>query len=96
MLRAIKVLVVLVVVCLAVAFALSNSRVVTVDYLAGQVDLSLVVVTIGALIVGFLLALLLCSSRILLLRAEARRLRKRMDSLDAQLKDRRNPPLHNV
>lgn len=96
MLRAVKVICVLVVVCLGVAFALSNSTMVTVNYLAGQVDLSLVVVTIGALIAGFLLALLLCFSRIFMLRAESRRLRKNLRNLEAELKDRRNLPLHDV
>lgn len=96
MLRVVKIVFVLVALCLGIAIALSNDKLTTVNYLFGEAQLSLVVVMLGSLLLGFFLALLLCTSRILMLRAKTRRLRRQLRDAEAELKNLRNLPLQDV
>lgn len=95
MLRLIKLVAVFVVLALGIAIAFYNATAVTVNYLFGHIELSLVVVMVGAMLFGFLLALILCASHNLAARREARRLRKRLRDAETELKNLRNLPLRD-
>jgi len=96
MLRLIKFVAVLVVLCLGITIAFFNATPVSVNYLFGHVQLSLVVVMVGALVFGFVLALILCASHLWAVRLEARRLRRRLHDAETELKNLRNLPLRDV
>lgn len=95
MLRLIKTIAVLVALCLGISVALFNATPVSVNYLFGRIEMSLVVVMIGALVFGFVLALVLCASHVWAVRLEARRLRRRLQDAETELKNLRNLPLRD-
>lgn len=95
MLRLIKTIAVLVALSLGISIAFFNATPVSVNYLFGRVELSLVVVMIGALLFGFVLALILCASHVWGVRLETRRLRRRLQDAETELKNLRNLPLRD-
>ena len=66
------------------------------NYLAGDAEVPLVALLIGVFTAGVVLALLICAGRIIGLRAEIHRLRRKIQSAQSELKNLRNLPLKDV
>lgn len=95
MLRLVKLIAVLMALALGITVAFFNAKPVSVNYLFGHIELSLVVVMIGAMIFGFALALVLCASHSWAMKLEARRLRRRLRDAETELKNLRNLPFRD-
>lgn len=73
-----------------------NAQEVQFDYLAGTVTLPLIALVIGEFVLAVLLTLLICLGRMLGLKAEIRRLRKRLQGTEAELKSLRDLPIRET
>ncbi len=93
MIRVLIIGVVLAVLVLGVAIGFFNAQPVTFNYLAGSVQLPLIALVMGEFFLVGLLTALLCSSRILGLKGEIRRLRRQLKDAQAELQSLRNLPL---
>lgn len=93
MFRTLLTVLLVVVLCFGAAIGYFNAQTVRFDYLAGQVELPLIALVVAEFLVAVLLTLLICSTRILALRAEARRLRRQLADTQAELKTLRELPL---
>lgn len=93
MIRLLIIAVLLAVLIFGVAIGFYNAAPVTLDYLAGQLQLPLIGLVLGEFVLVALLTLLVCSARILSLRGEIRRLRRQIKDAQAELQSLRNLPL---
>jgi uncharacterized integral membrane protein len=93
MLRVLLIAVLIVVLCLGAAIGYFNAQPIRFDYLAGQIELPLIALVIVEFAFAVLLTLLVCSTRILSLKAEAKRLKRQLADVEAELKTLRNIPL---
>lgn len=73
-----------------------NAQPVKFDYLAGEIEMPLIALVIGEFVMAVLLTLLICLGRMLGLKAEIRRLRKQVQSAEAELKSLRELPLKDA
>lgn len=71
----------------------ANTRSVQIDYLFGAVEVRLVSAMLTAFAVGAVLTLLAFGGRLLLLRRELRRLRRRLRDAETELKNLRTLPV---
>lgn len=96
MLKVVKALVLLIVLCLGIALALRNAQSVRVDYLLGHGQLSLILLLLAALAAGFIIGAALSLARVASLRTQLRRTRRRIEKLEAENKALNNPALRDV
>jgi uncharacterized integral membrane protein len=73
-----------------------NAQPVTFNYLFGITQLPLIALIAGEFIVAVVLTLLVVMGRIIALKAEARRLRKRLGGAEGELRNLRNLPLKDA
>ena len=78
---------------LGIAICLSNAQIVTFNYIAGVIQLPLIVLVVAELFVVATLTALLCWARIFGLKGEIRRLRRQLKDAQAELQSLRNLPL---
>lgn len=84
MLRALGILLLVVIFCLAVALGYFNLTPVQFDYLFGTAQLHLVVLLLLAFAAGIVLTLLLSSWRMLRLRTRIRRLKRQLNVAESE------------
>jgi len=82
--------------CLGAAVSYYNWSAVTVHYLAGQVQLPLIALLLGAFVVGLLVMWLLNLARLFVLSRDSRRYQRQIREMEAELKSLRNLPLAQV
>lgn len=92
----IKFLFVLLVIVVGLAFHIKNDTIVTLNYYAGTVDVSLSVVVIAALLIGALLGMLTSLGIIIPLRREKSRLNKAVKLAEKEVSNLRSIPLQDA
>lgn len=80
--RILGLIIILILILLGVSFAILNSEVVHVNYYFGMNNMPLSLLLVGTLIVGILLGWIVMILKVLRIRLENRRLRKRIDQLE--------------
>ena len=73
-----------------------NAQAVTVDYLLGEVEVSLIIVLIVTLLLGFALAYIAMLPRAMARRAELQRLKRRLHEADQEVRNLRNLPIQDA
>lgn len=96
MLRVLIIAALVVFLALGASVGYFNAQPVKFDYLAGEIELPLIALVIGEFVLAVLLTLLICLGRMLGLRAEIRRLRRQVQSADAELKSLRELPIKDA
>lgn len=96
MLRLLRNLVLLFALALGITFGFFNFQLVTVDLLASEVRVPLVVVLILDFVLGFGLALMLLLARTLKLRADLARERRQLKDAQAEIRNLRSMPIHDA
>ncbi len=91
--RLLTLLLLLAAAALGAAISYYNSADVTFHYLAGQVDLPLIALLLGAFMLGVAVMWLLDLARLFMLTRESRRQQRQIAQLEAELKSLRNLPL---
>lgn len=94
--RTLTLVVLLLVVLLAGAFASVNTATISVDLLVGRYDLPQSLVIIGALAVGTVVGLLFAGLFVLRYYAERRRLRRALKTAEAEISSLRSLPLQDA
>jgi putative membrane protein len=79
--------------CLGAAISYYNWSAVTFHYLAGQAELPLIALLLGAFLAGVVVMWLLDFARLFVLSRESRRQQRQIVQLEAELKSLRNLPL---
>ena len=79
--------------CLGAAISYYNLSSVTFHYLAGQVELPLIALLIGAFLLGAVVMWLLNLARLFVLSRESRRHQRQIRELEGELKSLRELPL---
>lgn len=82
--------------CLGAALSYYNLAPVRLHYLAGQVELPLIAVMLGAFLAGMLLGLLVGLVRQITQRAELAAVRRQLRNAQAELKNLRSLPLRET
>jgi putative membrane protein len=95
MLRWIAVIILLCVFALALLLAYANDATVTLDYLAGKLQVHLSSALLAAAVVGWLLGILSSLLVIFRLKREAWRLKRSVRDAEAEIRNLRNLPLKN-
>lgn len=95
MLKTLGLLLLIVIFVIGILIGYYNASPVLFDYLAGTVKIRLVVLLLIDFSVGVLLAILLCSGRLLSQRSQIRRLRRQLKESDTELKNLRSLPLRD-
>lgn len=93
MLRILILIIVLGFAFLGAAIGYHNAAEVEFHFLAGQVQISLIVLLVGVFLCAVILTLLICFVRMLGMKTEIRSLRKRVNRSEAELKSLRDLPL---
>lgn len=96
MLRIIVIVALILFLVLGASIGYFNAQEVEFDYLAGTVKLPLIALVIGEFVLAVLLTLLICLGRMLGLKTEIRRLRKQVQSSEAELKSLRELPIREA
>lgn len=96
MIRLLRNLVLLFALALGITFGFFNFQLVTVDLLASEVRVPLVVVLILDFILGFGLALMLLLARTLKLRTDLARERRQLKDAQAEIRNLRSMPIHDA
>lgn len=78
---------------LGIVIAYANNGQVRFDYLVGSVQLNQVSLLLFVFGFGVALTLIACAGRLLALRSEVRRVRRRLVDAEAELKNLRNLPV---
>ncbi len=89
MFRILLIVLLVVVLCIGAAIGYFNAQPIHFDYLAGQIELPLIALVVVDFLLAVLLTLLVCSTRILSLKSEARRLKRQLANTEAELKNLR-------
>lgn len=89
-------LVFIVLLTIGIGFTALNAEPVTIDYFLGRLDTTLPWALLWALATGFVLGLIVAGFALLGARRDARRLRKQLRSLEAEVTNLRNLPIRNV
>lgn len=84
---------ILIVLALGVAIGFFNGQPVSFNYLAGTLEVPLIVLVMGEFLLVATLTALLCWARIFGLKGEIRRLRRQLKDAQAELQSLRNLPL---
>ena len=79
--------------CLGAAISYYNWSAVPFHYLAGQVELPLIALLLGAFLLGVVVMWLLDLARLFVLSRDSRRQQRQIHQLEAELKSLRNLPL---
>ena len=79
--------------CLGASVSYFNWTTVTFHYLAGQVQMPLIGLLLGAFLVGLLVMWLLGLARVFVLSRDNRRLQRQIRDLEGELRSLRNLPL---
>jgi lipopolysaccharide assembly protein A len=79
--------------CLGAAISYYNWSAVTFHYLAGQAELPLIALLLGAFLVGIIVMWLLTLARTFVLSRDSRRYQRQIRELEAELKSLRQLPL---
>lgn len=79
-----------------IAFTALNAQPVVLDYFLGRVETTLPWVMLFALAAGFVTGLLVAGAALLGTRRDARRLRKQVRALEAEVTNLRNLPIRNA
>jgi uncharacterized integral membrane protein len=79
--------------CLGAAISYYNWSAVTFHYLAGQVELPLIALLLGAFLVGLVVMWLLSLARVFVLSRDSRRYQRQIRELESELKSLRALPL---
>lgn len=95
MLKTLGLLLLIVIFVIGVLVGYYNASPVTFNYLAGTLRVRLVVLLLIDFGVAVLLAILLCSSRLISQRSQIRRLRRQLKESDSELKNLRNLPIRD-
>lgn len=93
MLKTLGLLLLILIFCLGVTIGYYNATPVTFDYLVGSVQIQLVVLLLVDFAVAVLITAVLCGGRILVQRAQIRRLRRQLRESDTELKNLRSLPI---
>ncbi|HEU0198671.1 MAG TPA: LapA family protein [Nevskiaceae bacterium] len=93
MLRTLGILLLVLIFCLGAALGYFNLTPVKFDYVFGSVELQLVVLLLLVFAFAVILSVLLCGYRMVGLRREVHRLRKRLGAAESELKNLRTAPL---
>lgn len=91
--RLVTLLLLLAAFCLGAAISYYNWSGVTFHYLAGQVELPLIALLLGAFLAGVVVMWLLDLARLFVLGRDNRRQQRQIAQLEAELKSLRNLPL---
>lgn len=94
--RILLLLAALVVLCLGVALAFSNAEPVTVDLLVVEFSGPLIIWMVAELVVVVVLMLLVSALRVATLKRRIRRQARQIADQEAELKNLRNLPIHDV
>ena len=79
--------------CLGAAISYYNWSAVTFHYLAGQVELPLIALLLGAFLLGIVVMWLLNLARLFMLSRDSRRQQRQIRELESELKSLRDLPL---
>ena len=79
--------------CLGAAVSYYNASPVTFHYLAGQVELPLIALLLGAFLLGIVVMWLLNLARLFMLSRDSRRQQRQIRELESELKSLRDLPL---
>jgi lipopolysaccharide assembly protein A len=82
--------------CLGAAISFFNWELVTFHYLAGQAEVPLILLLLGAFVLGIVVMGLLNLARVFMLGRDNRRHQRQIRELEAELKSLRNLPLANT
>lgn len=93
--RLLVVLLLIVSFCLGAAVSYYNWTSVTFHYLAGQAELPLIALLLGAFVAGILVMWMLNLARLFVLSRDARRQQRQIRELEAELRSLRALPLAN-
>lgn len=93
--RLLLTLLLLAVFCAGLAISFNNSAAVSFDYLAGTLEVPLMVLLVAAFVLGMLLAGALNLATHWTLRREARRLQRQLQASEAELRNLRHMPLNS-
>ena len=91
--RLVTLLLLLAAFCLGAAISYYNWSAVTFHYLAGQAELPLIALLLGAFLAGVVVMWLLDLARLFVLSRDSRRQQRQIAQLEAELKSLRNLPL---
>lgn len=91
-----KLLFVIVIVAIGLAFHTRNSNLVSIDYYLGQVDLSISIIVIGSVLIGAVLGFITSFGLILPLRRERSKLRKSVKTAEQEVSNLRSIPLQDA
>lgn len=94
--RTLLIVVIVLVFALAASIAYYNSQPITLNYLAGTIDVPLIALIGGELLIVALLTLLMTAGRVIALKSELRQARKQLRDTENELKNLRNIPLKDV
>lgn len=89
-------LVFILVLIVGIGFASLNAEAVKLDYFLGQMETTLPWVLLFALVAGFVLGLIVAGFALFGARRDARRLRKQLRALEAEVTNLRNLPIRNA
>jgi len=93
--RLLVILLLLAAFCLGAAISYHNWSAVPFHYLAGRTELPLIALLLGAFLLGAMVIGLLDVGRLWAMRRESRRLQRRLQDAEAELKTLRNLPLQS-
>ncbi len=96
MLRILRVALVVVALLVGMMFALFNAGHVTVDYLFGSLDISLVALLMLDLLLGLALGALIYLPRQIALRLDLERTRKKLVAAENEIRNLRNLPIQDA
>ncbi|MEC9407752.1 MAG: LapA family protein [Pseudomonadota bacterium] len=94
--RALMVVAVLIVICLGVALAFTNTEHVTVDLLVAEFSGPLIFWMVIELLVVVVVMLLISALRVARLKRKIKRQARQIKDQEAELKNLRNLPIHDV
>jgi uncharacterized integral membrane protein len=96
MLRIARIILIVLALFLGMMFALFNAGTVTVDYLFGNLQISLVALLILDLLVGLAVGAMIYAPRVLSLKIELDRVKKKLTAAEGELRNLRNLPIRDA
>lgn len=94
--RALMVIAILIVFCLGLALAFTNTEHVTVDLLVAEFSGPLILWMVAELVLVVVVMLLISALRVTRLKRQLRRQSRQIKDQEAELKNLRNLPIHDV
>jgi lipopolysaccharide assembly protein A len=96
MFRVARIILIVLALFLGMMFALFNAGSVTVDYLFGSLQISLVALMILDLLVGLAIGAVIYAPRVISLKLELDRLKKKLSTAEGELRNLRNLPIRDA